>query len=65
VSIWSPFAPAVDPLTVAARAGVAPSHVFDSINTFAGGMTDAQVQALRQDPDVVHIEDNTIVELDA
>lgn len=53
-----------DPLTVAARAGVSPSNVFRSINTFAAGMTNAQLQALRQDPDVVHIEDNAIVTVD-
>jgi len=53
-----------DPLTVAARAGVSPSRVFDFINTFAADMTDAQVRALRQDPDVLQIEDNATVELD-
>ncbi|MEU8392400.1 hypothetical protein [Micromonospora sp. NPDC048842] len=53
-----------DPLTVAARAGVSPSRVFDFINSFSADMTDAQVQALRWDPDVVQIEDNATAELD-
>lgn len=53
-----------DPLTVAARAGVSPGDVFDNINTFAAAMTNAQVQALRQDPDVVDIEDNAILKAD-
>ena len=53
-----------DPLTVAARAGVSPHSVLDSINVFGGAMTDAQIQALRRDPDVDHIEDNSVVELD-
>ena len=48
-----------DPVTVAARAGVSPSSVISSINVFAADMTDAQVQALRQDPDVVDVEDNS------
>ncbi|MFG1756245.1 protease inhibitor I9 family protein [Micromonospora echinofusca] len=53
-----------DPLTVAARAGVSPSRVFDFINSFSADMTDAQVQDLRRDPDVVQIEDNATVGLD-
>ncbi|GAA1861139.1 hypothetical protein GCM10009687_30450 [Asanoa iriomotensis] len=53
-----------DPLTVAARAGVSPSHVFDTISTFSAALTDVQVQALRRDPDVVCIEDNAVVTLD-
>jgi hypothetical protein len=52
-----------DPLTVAARAGVSPDHVFDGINGFAGAMTDDQIQALRRDPDVDHIADDAVFEL--
>jgi hypothetical protein len=54
--------PSSDPLTVAARAGVSPADVIKRFNLFCGDMTDAQIQALRQDPDVVDIVDNTTFE---
>ncbi|WP_327027840.1 protease inhibitor I9 family protein [Micromonospora sp. NBC_01740] len=38
--------------------------MFDFINSFSADMTDAQVQDLRRDPDVVQIEDNATVGLD-
>ncbi|MFF0100076.1 protease inhibitor I9 family protein [Micromonospora sp. NPDC005257] len=38
--------------------------MFDFINNFSADMTDAQVQALRRNPDVVQIEDNATAELD-
>ncbi|SNT63434.1 Peptidase inhibitor I9 [Asanoa hainanensis] len=56
--------PSGDPLTVATRAGVSPRHVFGFINTFGAAMTDAQVYALRADPDVVNIEDNGVYTVD-
>ncbi len=50
-----------DPAIVAARAGVSPSSVYSDIKAFAADMTDAQVQAVRQDPDVLQVEDNSYV----
>lgn len=52
------------PRTVAARAGVVPEHVFDLFNWFAADLTDAQLHALRRDPEVDHIEDDAVVTLD-
>ncbi len=46
------------PRTVAARAGVVPERVFDMFNMFDAKLTDAQVLALRRDPDVNHIADD-------
>jgi hypothetical protein len=52
------------PTAVAARAGVVPEIVFRSINGFAAELTDAQVLALRRDPDVTHIEDDAFTTID-
>lgn len=52
------------PTTVATRAGVVPTSVFLGINSFAADLTDAQLHAIRQDPEVTHVSDNGILTLD-
>jgi Peptidase inhibitor I9 len=55
---------AVDPLSVAARLNVDIQHIFDIFVGFSARMTSADVDRARHDPDVVHIEQNTIAYFD-
>lgn len=49
------------PLTVAARAGVVPARIFYSSNSFAADLTDEQLAAVRRDPEVDRVDDDSYI----
>jgi subtilisin family serine protease len=57
--------PSVDHRAEAARLGVEPMHSYTIIPGFAARMTDAQVTALRKNPNVEYIEQDQRVQADA
>lgn len=50
-----------DPAAVAARAGVRTEFVYRfALTGFSARMSDAQLDLIRRDPDVLHIEDSVM-----
>ena len=53
------------PQAVAAAAGVSPRFTYSVINGFAGSLSDAQLTALRNNPQVEYIEEDQVATIDA
>ncbi len=59
------FKDGVGTRSLTALAGIAPRHSYSIIPGFAAKLTEAQVDALRRNPDVAYVEQDAIVRADA